>query len=175
VFNQYACIAADAPHSQYLIAHELGHSLAGLADEYYTSLVTYDVGGSITTEPWNRNVTARPDRATLKWGRFVDANVPLPTPWKQQRYDELAEQVRNATASTETETQTRNLAKQMAELLDSDRYYDRVGAFEGAAYRAKGAYRPELDCLMFSRSHSRFCRVCFEAISERIAGLTQPA
>jgi hypothetical protein len=175
VFNQYACIAADAPHSQYLIAHELGHSLAGLADEYYTSLVTYDVEGRITAEPWNRNVTACSDRATLKWGHLVDADVPLPTPWEQQRYDELAGQVRSATASNETGNQARNLAKQMTELLENDRYYGRVGAFEGAAYRAKGAYRPELDCLMFSRSHSRFCRVCFEAISERIAELTQPA
>src|SRR5262249_46628311 len=42
VFNQYACLAADSPNSPYLIAHELGHSFAGLADEYYTSLVTYD-------------------------------------------------------------------------------------------------------------------------------------
>jgi hypothetical protein len=175
VFNQYACVAADALHSQYLIAHELGHSFAGLADEYYTSLVTYDTGQGLSCEPWHRNVTLERDRATLKWGHLVDLDVPLPTPWEQQRYDELAAQVRTSTDSNEeTSPRGRNLAEQMTVLLEGNRYYGRVGAFQGALYRPAGAYRPEVDCLMFSRSHTRFCRVCCQAIEERIAELTQP-
>jgi len=175
VFNQYACVAVDTPHSQYLITHELGHSLAGLADEYYTSLVTYDVEQSLRVEPWNRNVTTRPDRATLKWGHLVDASVPLPTPWEQQRYDALAVRVRSEATSNEAAAdQTRDLGKQMTVLLENNPHYGRVGAFEGAIYRATGAYRPELDCLMFSRSHARFCRVCLETITDRIRELTQP-
>ena len=67
-----------------------------------------------------------------------------------------------------------DLANQMTALLENNPYYGRVGAFEGAIYRATGAYRPEVDCLMFSRSHSRFCRVCRQAIEERIAELTEP-
>jgi hypothetical protein len=42
----------------------------------------------------------------------------------------------------------------------------KVGAFEGAAYEAKGYYRPEIDCIMFSRSPA-FCAVCRQAI-ERV-------
>jgi hypothetical protein len=111
----------------------------------------------------------------LKWGDRVDPDVPLPTPWEQQRYDELAAKVRTATASDQTEPEgIRTLTEQMTALLEGNPYYGRVGAFEGAIYRASGAYRPEVDCLMFSRSHSRFCRVCHQEIEARIANLTEP-
>jgi hypothetical protein len=47
-----------------------------------------------------------------------------------------------------------------------ERYVGRVGAFEGAIYEARGYYRPEVDCIMFSRN-DHFCAVCRRAI-ERI-------
>jgi IgA peptidase M64/peptidase M64-like protein len=47
-------------------------------------------------------------------------------------------------------------------------YAGRVGAFEGAGYEAKGLYRPEADCLMFSRNPVGFCRVCQRAINRII-------
>jgi hypothetical protein len=40
----------------------------------------------------------------------------------------------------------------------------KVGAFEGAGYEAKGLYRGEADCIMFSRNPVGFCRVCRRAI-----------
>jgi hypothetical protein len=41
----------------------------------------------------------------------------------------------------------------------------KVGAFEGAGYEAKGLYRGEADCIMFSRNPVGFCRVCRRAIN----------
>ncbi len=41
---------------------------------------------------------------------------------------------------------------------------NRVGAFEGAGYEAKGLYRPEADCIMFTRDEVGFCDVCARAI-----------
>jgi hypothetical protein len=38
-----------------------------------------------------------------------------------------------------------------------------VGAFEGANYEAKGYYRPQANCIMFTRSDT-LCRVCSRAI-----------
>jgi len=38
-----------------------------------------------------------------------------------------------------------------------------VGAFEGAMYESRGYYRPEVDCIMFTRSGA-FCAVCRRAI-----------
>ena len=52
-------------------------------------------------------------------------------------------------------------------LLQSSEYYNTVGAFEGANYQGKGYYRPEENCVMFTRV-SYFCLVCREAIDRII-------
>jgi hypothetical protein len=44
----------------------------------------------------------------------------------------------------------------------------KVGAFEGAGYEARGLYRGEADCIMFSRNPVGFCRVCQRAINRVI-------
>ena len=54
-------------------------------------------------------------------------------------------------------------------LFASEKYAGKVGAFEGAMYEAKGYYRPEVDCIMFTRSKA-FCAVCRRAI-ERVIEL----
>ncbi len=53
-------------------------------------------------------------------------------------------------------------------LLGSMRYSGAVGAFEGASYEAHGLYRPQADCIMFTRDPVGFCRVCQRAISRII-------
>jgi hypothetical protein len=45
----------------------------------------------------------------------------------------------------------------------AEKYAGKVGAFEGAMYEAKGYYRPEVDCIMFTRS-LEFCAVCRRAL-----------
>jgi hypothetical protein len=54
------------------VAHEFGHGMGGLADEYCASL---PAGG----EPKKVNVTINTDRATLKWRQFVSPTTPIPT------------------------------------------------------------------------------------------------
>jgi hypothetical protein len=41
-----------------------------------------------------------------------------------------------------------------------------VGAFEGANYEARGFFRPEVDCIMFTRDPVPFCAVCRRAIEQ---------
>ena len=43
-----------------------------------------------------------------------------------------------------------------------------VGASEGASYEPRGLYRPEADCIMFTRDPVGFCRVCRRAIARII-------
>lgn len=52
-------------------------------------------------------------------------------------------------------------------------YKDKVGAFEGGGYVAKGVYRPEMDCLMNTFRTDTFCPVCSEAIEEMIKYMTE--
>jgi hypothetical protein len=58
--------------------------------------------------------------------------------------------------------------QEMTALLDNDTYSRKVGAFEGAMYESTGYYRPEEDCIMFSRDEVPFCRVCQKSISRVI-------
>ena len=54
-----------------------------------------------------------------------------------------------------------------APMMAAEAHIDKVGAFEGASYQAQGLYRPEVDCIMFTRNPDHFCRVCTGAI-ERV-------
>ena len=56
------------------------------------------------------------------------------------------------------------------ELLASGVHARKVGAFEGAMYQARGYYRPQADCIMFTRDEIGFCAVCRRAI-ERVIDL----
>jgi hypothetical protein len=53
-------------------------------------------------------------------------------------------------------------------MLRADKNFGKVGAFEGALYEAQGYYRPEEDCIMFTRNEVPFCAVCRRAIDRVI-------
>jgi hypothetical protein len=64
----------------------------------------------------------------------------------------------------------RDVKAQTGPLLRGDRHAGRVGAFEGAMYESQGLYRPEVDCIMFTRNPTSFCRVCARAL-DRVIGM----
>jgi len=68
-----------------------------------------------------------------------------------------------------TEALMREVGQSTGPRLATERFIGKVGAFEGAMYEAKGLYRPEIDCIMFTRNPKTFCRVCAKAI-ERVIG-----
>ena len=59
--------------------------------------------------------------------------------------------------------------KQRTPLLNTGPHAGKVGAFEGALYESKGYYRPQADCIMFTRDEVGFCAVCRRAIERVIA------
>ncbi|MBN1442276.1 MAG: peptidase M64 [Planctomycetes bacterium] len=178
IFNLWLTCSASSGRSEHVFIHELGHSLAGLADEYYASRVAYEDFTQPGVEPWEPNVTAllEPDR--LKWRNLVEPETPLPTPWDQKIYDEAAleyqarrEALREANASdAEMEQLVAESRKMLDPIIAKQKYAGRVGAYEGAGYQARGLYRPELDCIMFSSGRGEFCAVCRHAI-ERVIDL----
>jgi hypothetical protein len=178
IHNLYATCASDSAFAEYVFVHELGHHLAGLGDEYYTSDVAYETGAASHPEPWEPNVTALLDPQQLKWRNLVEEGTPLPTPWRKEEFEQTAtlyqEQRRKLRALETPEEQMEQLfkAQQRAEtaLFESEEYAGKVGAFEGAAYEARGLYRPTVDCIMFSRNPVGFCPVCRQAI-ERVVDL----
>ena len=176
IFNQYATVAIDNLWAGYVGVHEFGHQFAALADEYYTSDVAY-LPAEKKTEPWEPNATALLDPANLKWKDLVEAGTPLPTPWDKEEFDrferDIQRQRKELRAAGRPEAEIDELFRKEREkedaMLGSQKYTGKVGAFEGANYEAKGYYRPEVDCIMFTR-HNKFCAVCRRAI-ERVIGM----
>jgi hypothetical protein len=178
IFGLWATVAADTEPADYVFVHEFGHSFAGLADEYYTSQVAYESFSAPGSEPWEPNVTALSDPKHFKWVDLVRPGTPLPTPWDQARYDaadlkyqaERKKLIDEKAPEETSEALMREVKLSSSAMLQSEKYYGQVGAFEGAAYEAKGLYRPEVDCIMFTRNPTSFCRVCARAI-ERVIRL----
>lgn len=179
IYGLFSTAAANSEWAGYLFIHEFGHHFAGLADEYYTSSVAYEAPAEIS-EPYEPNVTALLDPDNLKWKHLVASDTPLPTPWPKERYEahSLAYQARRANMRAENvdEAEMNKLFvenQRIVEGMFSEAPYPAVvGAFEGANYQAKGYYRSEQNCLMFTRTEE-FCRVCSAAIEAVIDEYTR--
>jgi hypothetical protein len=174
IFNLYATVAADNAFTPYIFVHEFGHHFAGLADEYYTSDVAYTPPAE-RVEPWEPNATA--DAQAGKWKDLVTPGVPLPTPWPKQEFEAFQAEYqarRRAIRAqhrpeAEMEALFRDEQSRETKLLGGAAQAGKTGAFEGALYEARGYFRPQIDCIMFSRDEVGFCSVCRRAIERVIA------
>ncbi len=173
IFGLYSTVAADSAWAPYVFVHEFGHHIAGLADEYFTSDVSY-LPAADRFEPWEPNVTALLDPASLKWKDLVAQGTPLPTPWPKEEFENRSKQTqeerRKIRESNSPESQMDALFRSQmireTALLGGSTFSGKVGAFEGANYEARGYFRPQTDCIMFSRDDVGFCQVCRRAIVE---------
>ena len=177
IFNLYGTVAADSQWAPYVFVHEFGHHFAALADEYYTSPVAYAPAAAERIEPWEPNVTALLDPKNLKWRDLVSPDTPLPTPWEKEAFEKYSREIqarrRDIRSQGRPEQEmdalfTEELAHEKG-MFAREKYANRVGAFEGANYEARGFYRPQVDCLMFTRTDA-FCAVCRRAI-ERVVDM----
>lgn len=177
IYNQYSTVAADSLWAPYVFVHEFGHHFAALADEYYTSDVAYEPSAQ-RIEPWEPNVTALLDPANLKWKDLVKPGTPIPTLWGKDAFEQYSRDIqakrRQIRKENRPESEMDALFKEElnhdTQQLGSEKFAGKVGAFEGANYEAKGYYRPQNDCIMFTRDKVPFCAVCRRAI-ERIIDL----
>jgi hypothetical protein len=156
-----------------VFVHEFGHHFAALADEYFTSPVAYAPAPAKRVEPWEPNATALLDPANLKWKDLVTAGTPLPTPWRKEEFEKASRDAQAKRAKIRAENRPEDEMDALfreeqaleTKLLGTDAHAGKVGAFEGALYESRGYYRPQEDCIMFSRDEVPFCAVCRRAIS----------
>jgi hypothetical protein len=175
IYGLYSTVAADSVWAPYIFVHEFGHHIAGLADEYYTSDVAY-LPAADRVEPWEPNVTALLDPSALKWKDLAAPAVPIPTPWPKDEFEQytkgVQEKRRAIRAANRPEAEMdalfRDEEQHDTRLLNEGPYAGKVGAFEGANYEARGYYRPQSDCIMFTRDNVPFCAVCRRAIAQII-------
>jgi hypothetical protein len=176
IFNLYSTVASDNAFANYVFVHEFGHHFAGLADEYYTSSVAYAPSAD-RVEPWEPNVTALLDVSSLKWRNLVSPfskDIQIPTPWNKEAFENYSREIqkrrvqlrKDRRPEEEMEALFKEELAHEQKMFEAEKYFGKVGAFEGAMYEARGYYRPEVDCIMFTRT-DHFCKVCRAAI-ERI-------
>ncbi|HUW93735.1 MAG TPA: M64 family metallopeptidase [Bacteroidales bacterium] len=174
IYNLYTTVAADNMFSNYIMVHEMGHHMAALADEYYTSSVSYEMP-EITVEPYETNVTALLDKENLKWKDLVEEGTPIPTPWNKEEFDAFGYRIQQERDSIRKNLLPENVMEDLFvrqmnaenEFFAKEKHSGKVGAFEGANYYQKGMYRPQLDCIMYTR-HLVFCEVCRRSIGQVI-------
>ena len=154
IFRFYSCTTIDNEQSAYVFVHEFGHAFTQLGDEYFTSDVAYSDAYPAGVEPWEPNLTRLLELPQVKWQQFVEKDTPIPTPWDQTGYFKLEEERGKALQAAKTEAERQSVREKYRTLLDEffakQQYWNKVGAFEGAGYLAKGLYRPTLRSIMIS-------------------------
>ena len=190
IYNLYCTFTTDNQWYEYLFLHEFGHSFTGLADEYYTSDVAYNEFYPSGVEPAEPNITALLDPANVKWKALLTPGIAVPTPWEKAAFDDMDmayQKVRRETnakiaqmkrdhapaadiarAEDQSEKLSREEADKVDAMLKASKFWGQVGVFEGAGYAAKGLYRSQLDCLMFTKGTKPFCKVCEAAVLKTI-------
>ncbi|MCX6244034.1 MAG: M64 family metallo-endopeptidase [Bacteroidetes bacterium] len=83
-YNHYGESTVDHSLSPIVSVHEFGHTFAGLADEYYTSEITYKDFYNLKVEPWEPNITTKVGFDT-KWKNMIGPGIPMPTP-REEKY-----------------------------------------------------------------------------------------
>ena len=175
IYNLYSTVSSHSRDADHIFVHEFGHSFASLADEYYISNVAYQVSLP-QYEPNSPNITALFDPDNLKWKHLVEESTPIPTPWGQAVYDSIAivyqqnrkDLIEAGASIIEMDSLSKDFKQLTNSLVKSQKYYGKVGVFEGGGYLAKGLYRPEIECIMLSFNRSDYCAVCRDAIKTMI-------
>jgi hypothetical protein len=190
IYNSYCIFTSDDTLSGHILLHEFGHSFANLGDEYYSSDVAYTDWFPRGVEPVEPNITRLLVPGQIKWQHMVSEGIEIPTPWDKAVYDslpkerdrykaEMDKKISQAADAGSGEDElkklkedrantVRNYSKRLSKFILEHPLRDKVGAFEGAGYSSEGIYRPMINCLMFSNSELRFCKVCEESIGRVI-------
>ncbi len=181
--------------------HELGHGIGLLTDEYEyrhgTNPPTSDVPG-VRSFP---NATSLgeniPTLEDIPWRHWIEAPCPAPDSQLGEavNFECLAEDCQCKYADDFLDCVPLPTCEPGGNFVDVDgKIYGRVewpepdemttvGLFEGAWFRTKGAYRPELRCRMRSDDDvqpgqaetPRFCKVCREALTLEVVSNTGSA
>jgi hypothetical protein len=83
IYNLYSVVSGMNP-AVGVLAHEMGHSMAGLGDEYVDSTVAYVDFYPRGIEPWEPNITSLIDGEACKWNHLIEEGTPIPTPDREE-------------------------------------------------------------------------------------------
>ena len=143
--GEVAIFSTDASAAE-IALHEMGHTAFGFADEYeyYVGCGSGETNRNVYAggEPSESNVTANPDKNTIKWRSVLTSLADaLPT--------------------------TTNADCTQCDPQPNPKVASYVGAYAGARYYHCGCYRPSYTCRMRALGNP-FCGVCQTVIRDTL-------
>jgi hypothetical protein len=114
---------------------------------------------------------------------LIERSTPVPTPWPKQAFEDRQRDFqarrRQIRAERRPESEMTALFREeqayTTRLLSTVKHAGEVGAFQGANYDSRAYFRPQLDCVMFTRDEVPFCRVCQRALDRVIGQYAGPS
>lgn len=86
ILNAYTLTTTQHTNFDPVVVHEIGHSIGGLADEYFYKNDIFEPTNTKGIEPWEQNITTLA-HFDQKWQDMLAKNTPIPTPKQQsERY-----------------------------------------------------------------------------------------
>ncbi|MFW6131739.1 MAG: M64 family metallopeptidase [Candidatus Aminicenantaceae bacterium] len=195
IYNDYTMTTVDHSRSEEVFMHELGHAFGNLADEYFTSTVSYNEFYPPGIEPHEPNITALLDPDNIKWAHLLTPGIEIPTPWGQDEMESLRKE--REAAIVELERKIKRLQQNQPDPVEvqtlkdkiektkksfnarikqiqenyQNMYKGKIGVFEGAGYSPKGLYRSEVHVGMFYKGE--YGPVSEEALLKKIRHLSR--
>ncbi len=192
IYNCQALFTSGERLKDFVFIHEFGHAFAGLADEYFSSDVSYVDFYPPGVEPAEANITALLDPENVKWKDLLSPGLEVPTDWDKEIYDSLSlvltdlylekndtltalkaaavdpEQFKKVEA--EYDQKIKKVKKETDDFMFNHPLRDKIGVFEGAGYASTGLYRPTIYSIMhrFNVGDKTFKEVNEKAIIEVI-------
>lgn len=153
-------LAANAPYDQiYILVNSDKYGGGAIYNCYNVSVMNNGASGKIIIHEFGHGFAGLADEyynSSTGYNEFYNFDVE---PWEP-----------NITTLVDFDSKWKSKVKKRTPIPtpNDEKYYEKVGVFEGGGYEAKGVYRPMHDCLMKSFDGDMFCPVCSEAIQKMI-------
>ncbi len=153
-------LAANAPYDQiYILVNSKKYGGGAIYNYYNVSVNSNEMSAKILTHEFGHGFAGLADEYydnSTSYGEFYNLKIE---PWEP-----------NITTLVDFEHKWKKMVKKRTPVPtpQTEKYRDRVGAFEGGGYEPKGMYRPMQDCLMKTFRGNTYCPPCDAAIRNMI-------
>ena len=158
-------LAANAPYDQiYILVNSDKYGGGAIYNHYNVSVMNNGESAKIIIHEFGHGFAGLADEyydSSTGYNEFYNLKVE---PWEP-----------NITTLIDFNSKWKKMVRKKTPVPTpaEEKYFKKVGAFEGGGYVTKGVYRPMHDCLMKSFEGDAFCPVCTDAIQRMIDFYTE--
>jgi len=153
-------LAANVPYDQiYILVNTRKYGGGAIYNHYNLSVMKNGFSAKIVVHEFGHGFAGLGDEyynSETGYNEFYNLEVE---PWEP-----------NLTTLVDFDSKWKHMLKKRTPIPtpNKEKYYKKIGVFEGGGYEAKGVYRPMIDCMMKTFDGNIFCPVCSKAIQDMI-------